>query len=373
MSRLDVVVVGAGLSGLYTCRGLQAAGVSFSVIEARNRPGGRILTEVETGSSTHDAFDLGPSWFWPEVYPPFATLLRELELAAFEQNTDGDVIVERMSREPSQRYRRISDGPRSMRIQGGTGALIRRLTEAMPRESISLNSRLTKMSLCEQGVDLTVSDVQGNTKTISTRHVIAALPPRLLEATVSFTPAIDEAVANRWRNTPTWMAGQAKFFALYDRPFWRESGLSGTAQSMVGPMAEIHDATTASGGAALFGFVGVPANQRAKFGQDAIASACVGQLARIFGPKAGLPLKTLLKDWASDPFTATERDRTPSHYFGSPNAPWVPSAWQDYLFLSGSETSHIEAGFLAGALEAASVAVDRVLRHANVEDRLATP
>lgn len=30
-------------------------------------------------------------------------------------------------------------------------------------------------------------------------------------------------------------------FAIYDRPFWREAGLSGTAQSMVGPLAEIHD------------------------------------------------------------------------------------------------------------------------------------
>ena len=34
------------------------------------------------------------------------------------------------------------------------------------------------------------------------------------------------------------MAPHAKFFAIYNQPFWRASGLSGTAQSMVGPMVE---------------------------------------------------------------------------------------------------------------------------------------
>jgi monoamine oxidase len=58
------------------------------------------------------------------------------------------------------------------------------------------------------------------------------------------------------------VASHAKFFALYDRSFWLEAGYSGTAESMVGPMAEIHDATTRSGHAALFGFLGVGAAER---------------------------------------------------------------------------------------------------------------
>lgn len=87
-----------------------------------------------------------------------------------------------------------------------------------------------------------------------------------MEASIAFDPAIEPATRLRWRDTPTWMAPHAKFFALYDRPSWREAGLSGMAQSMVGPMGEIHDATTAGGAAALFGFLGIDADRRATVG-----------------------------------------------------------------------------------------------------------
>ena len=39
------------------------------------------------------------------------------------------------------------------------------------------------------------------------------------------------------------MVGQAKALALYDRPVWRETGLSGSAFSRVGPLGELHDAS----------------------------------------------------------------------------------------------------------------------------------
>ncbi|MEM1154111.1 MAG: hypothetical protein AAGI44_08210 [Pseudomonadota bacterium] len=46
---------------------------------------------------------------------------------------------------------------------------------------------------------------------------------------------------------PTWMAGQAKVVAVYESPFWRDSGFSGDAMSRKGPLIEIHDASPASG------------------------------------------------------------------------------------------------------------------------------
>jgi len=39
----DVVVVGAGLAGLTAARTLAAAGLTPLVVEARERPGGRVL------------------------------------------------------------------------------------------------------------------------------------------------------------------------------------------------------------------------------------------------------------------------------------------------------------------------------------------
>ena len=158
------------------------------------------------------------------------------------------------------------------------------------------------------------------------------------------------------------MAPHAKFVTLYDRPFWREAGLPGTAQSMVGPMPEIHDATTASGQAALFGFLGVGADQRAALGEAAVTLACLEQLARLFGADARHPRAPLFKDWAADPLTATPADRVATGHPAPDLAPWVSGPWQAHLALAGSETSPSEPGYLAGAVVAAARAVDETLR-----------
>jgi monoamine oxidase len=355
--RTQVAIVGGGLAGLRAARLLHEAGVEFVLVEARDRLGGRILTVDHAGQPAEDGFDLGPSWYWPRVQPAVAGLIAEFGLPAFGQNNEGDVIFERMSREGPQRYRPFTQEQQTFRLAGGTAALVRALARELPREQILLSAPVTAMALRGDGVELTIRRADGTEETLVAGRVIAAMPPRLLEAAVSFTPEHDAATARRWRDTPTWMAPHAKFFAAYDRPFWREAGLSGTAQSMVGPMVEMHDATTASGEAALFGFLGVGADERAALGEEALTRACLDQLARIFGAEARSPRATLFKDWASDPLTATRDDRGGGGHPVPDPAPWVTGAWSERLMLAGSETSLSEPGYLAGAVQAAERAV----------------
>lgn len=361
VTKTAIAIVGAGLAGLYAARLLNAAGTDFVLIEARERLGGRIFTADDAGLPCEDGFDLGASWYWPHMQPAIGALVEELGLRTFCQNSDGDVIFERMSRETAQRYRALVQEHQTMRLIGGSGALVRALARELPAERILLGTRVTAMALVGDDIEMTLARADGRSETLTAAHVIAALPPRLLEATIAFTPDHDLATARKWRDTPTWMAPHAKFVAIYDRPFWREVGLSGTAQSMVGPMVEMHDATTASGSAALFGFLGVGAEQRGVMGEESLTRACLAQFARIYGAEARRPRKTLFKDWAADSLTATAADRAASGHIVPGDVSWVSGPWQERLALAGSETSPSEPGYLAGAVIAAKRAVAETL------------
>lgn len=361
----EVIIIGGGLSGLMAARRLHAEGVRFLLIEAGSRLGGRVLTADDTGAPASDGFDLGASWFWPHVQRDLAVLIDDLGLQCFAQDFAGDVVFERMSRETPQRYRPLDNKAQSMRLAGGTATLVEALARGLPAPSLCLGERVMHLILRAGAVDV-IGMAEGGARARSAGHVIAALPPRLLEATVSISPAVEAAAAERWRATATWMAPSAKFFAFYDQPFWREAGLSGTAQSFVGPMAEVHDATTASGAAALMGFVSLGADRRAALGREALAKACVAQLARIFGPEAGQPHRTLVKDWATDGLTATDLDRSAGAHPAAADEPWLAGRWAEHLRLAGSETSRFEPGFMAGAIEAGRAAAEAVLARLRV-------
>ena len=347
-----VAILGGGLAGLHAARLLHAAGVDAVVLEARDRLGGRILGADAAG------IDLGPSWYWPEMQPRLDALVRELGIAAFPQHDEGDVLVERVPGRPPQQFQGFRQAPRSMRLVGGTVALVQALARDLPPDRVQLGRRVTGLALGAADVTLTLAD---GAEPLVARHVIAALPPRLLAATVEFAPPLPPEVLRLWRDTPTWMAPHAKFVALYERPFWREAGLSGMAQSMLGPLGEIHDATTADGTAALFGFVGLDAARRSAVGEERLVRACLDQLARLFGGEAGRPVTTLLKDWAADPLTATAHDRQGGVHPIPQSGAWVCGLWGEHLSLAGSEAGTTAPGYLAGALEAADRSVAETL------------
>lgn len=357
MADIPVAIIGAGIAGLYAASLLHAEGIAFRILEARSRLGGRIHTTDAAGQASDDGFDLGASWFWPEMHPGIATLISQLGLAAFPQHDEGDVLVERQPNGPPHRLQGFRQEPRSIRLAGGTGALVAALAAKLPKGAVQLGAQVTRVALDDQQTILSLRDATGAGSSLAANHVIAAIPPRLIDATIAFSPEIEPAMRRRWRDTATWMAPHAKFFALYDRPFWREAGLSGMAQSMVGPLAEIHDATTASGAAALFGFVGIDADRRDAVGREVLVRACLDQLVRLFGIEATRPHATMLQDWAADPLTATADDRTGGAHPLPQRVAWVTGAWREHLSLAGSETSVSAPGYLAGALDAAERAV----------------
>ncbi|WP_396129170.1 NAD(P)-binding protein [Exiguobacterium mexicanum] len=77
----SIAIIGAGVSGLYAAPLLTEKGYDVPVFEARNRIGGRVLS--------HNGFDLGPTWYWPETETTITQLVDQLGLQAFSQYTAG--------------------------------------------------------------------------------------------------------------------------------------------------------------------------------------------------------------------------------------------------------------------------------------------
>lgn len=83
---VDVVVVGAGASGLYAARSLVRAGASVVLLEARNRVGGRLL---KTNTIRGGWVDLGAQWVGPTQTKAVA-LVKQLGLKKFEWKPETD-------------------------------------------------------------------------------------------------------------------------------------------------------------------------------------------------------------------------------------------------------------------------------------------
>ena len=357
---VETLIVGGGLSGLAIARELQRLKRPCQIVEARQRIGGRILTQcVGLGAKTA-AFDLGPSWFWPGQ-ERIEALISELGLVVFEQYSDG-VLVYENEQGRVQHGEGYASMRGSLRVRGGLSRLVDALARDIPEPSIRLNYRV---SAVRREGDLMLSCVvHAGSETefiIRSQKVVLALPPRLAASTIDLAEVVPRAKLEMMAAIPTWMAGHAKVVAVYERPFWRERGLSGDAMSRRGPLMEIHDASPSEGGPyALFGFVGVSAQDR--IDERALRHACVQQLARLFGPQAGEPIDLILKDWAQDVLTAAPLDRKPlTHHpaYGLPKS--LSSLCDGRLILGSTETASQFGGYLEGALEAAERCIGELL------------
>ena len=362
--RVRVAIVGGGLSGLFAAHRLQSLGErDWVLFEARPRLGGRILSapvDAKGAAATEamNRFDLGPTWFWPEMQPELDEAVAGLGLARFAQFDAGDLLLERSPREPVQRLGGCASSPASMRLVGGMASLIDALASRLPVGQLRTGHVVRELRRTGPHAELLVQGPGDQPLAWQAEHVLLALPPRLAAHRLVFSPALPAPLLAQWQATPTWMAPHAKCLAVFDAPFWREQGLSGQARSARGPMVEIHDASMPGGSAALFGFVGVPAHVRHGLSPEALQAHCQAQFVRLFGEAAAHPRALFVKDWAADPFTATPADLNASgHHAPAPVSHAADGPWAGCLTGIASEWSPQFPGYVAGAVEAARLGV----------------
>lgn len=353
VENIDTVIIGGGLSGIYAAALLSRKKESFVLLEARYRIGGRILSPEHQGFFS----DLGPSWYWPDIHPRMASLVRTLGLSGYRQFEEGygrlqhtDGAVHTVAGYPME--------PLSWRLEGGMIGLITALRKQIPKNAVRLNHPVCRIEKASSGTLLDVGDPGSAPRVrLKARKTILALPPRLAAATIPFDPELSHPLTQEMLKIGTWMAGQAKFCAIYDEPFWRQRGLSGQAFSQQGPMGELHDGSNHHGGPyGLTGFVGIPAVQRHH--PEHLIKAILAQLALLYGAPAGEPLTCFYRDWAREPYTATRYDQPPmvAHPLYHPPA-GKTAIWDGRIHFAGTETVRENGGYLEGALAAAERAV----------------
>lgn len=87
----DVIIIGAGVAGISAARQLKAAGIRTLILEARDRIGGRVLTDTQTLGRK---FDRGPYWLHNKATNPLVPLARTAGTALIESSYENSNIFD---------------------------------------------------------------------------------------------------------------------------------------------------------------------------------------------------------------------------------------------------------------------------------------
>ncbi|MBO1255008.1 FAD-dependent oxidoreductase [Alteromonas sp. 5E99-2] len=359
MQKTDVVIIGAGLSGLYSAMLLKQNKVPYLLLEAKHSVGGRI-TSTKDSCESDVGFDLGPTWIFPHQQK-IQHFANDIGIALFQQYIQGDALFQRPNSINPERFSGAGGMP-LLRVKGGMSTVVTKLLEQIDKDYLRTNHKVYGLKRLNDKWQVSV-DNNGQEHTYESTHIILALPPRMITRHLSVDKWASDQLVAELNSSQTWMSAQAKFVVSYKKPFWRENGLSGQAFSQVVPLVEMHDASLQEhGDYALFGFIGLDAQQRKHYSEDQLKTACLQQLCFFYGDVAKDYQDCEIKDWAKDQFVASPLDCTePSKHPSFNTAKYSTNMKNQHLYFAGSEFSTSEPGYLEGAIQATEAAISQLL------------
>ena len=453
--KVDVVVVGAGVAGLTAAREVVKAGKSVTVLEARNRVGGRVVSKdlgagkhsergatfvgptqdhilavmKDVGVGTYDTYNIGENVYVndgqrstysdqgptgtapqdPVILADLATVVTQLDQmstqvpvdAPWESPSAGNWDAQTLESWINQnsltpQFRKLvpaatrpifgadprelsllfvlfyiaasgnetnpgtfernfntRQGGQQWRCVGGSQRIPQKLA-AQLRRRIILSSPVRRIQQVSGGVRV-ISDRAA----LSAKHVIVALPPALagrIDYTPDLPPERDQFMQRVGQGALVMVA------AVYDKPFWREKGLNGTAVSTEGLVNATFDDSPEDGTpGVVFGFVGGDAART--FNRMAPAErrqGVINDFVKYFGPEAASPRDYFESNWTKETWSR-----------GCPVAIYPPGAMLAYghvlrepagrIHWAGTETSTYWNGYLDGAVRSGERAAKEVL------------
>jgi monoamine oxidase len=417
MPERDAIVVGAGFTGLSAALELVEAGLDVLLLEARERVGGKVESETLADGTR---VDTGGQFFCRDMRELMA-LIEQHGKTPVMTHYDGEPIY-RPPVSPQQGYARwqgvdalrdrmIATDPDDPDLAKLTVAdwvarqddvpadvrksflrLIKGLWCRAPEEVAftwlaSNDRRITNTysememflpgtlhALADQlaarlghrlrpgtpatGIDYSdtsVTVIAGDERFLAKR-VILALPPVMIRR-LPFSPALPERLQEA---LSAWAPGlSVKLQVSYDKPFWRERGLSGAVmwhepQGLYACDASHDDY------AGLIVFVGGPeAQQWHGRPREELTAFIREQLSAAFGPEGGNPSDIHVRDWVDDPWSGgaysdviVDLDARYAEEIINEGVSRVHFASSE---LSPSYPGYVEGAIVAGRLSAARV------------------
>ncbi|MBV8996876.1 MAG: flavin monoamine oxidase family protein [Pseudonocardiales bacterium] len=294
-------------------------------------PGARMLIDYVTrGTTTCEPSDL--------------SLLYMLNYVAAAGNDD---VVGSLSRVI------VTAGGATMhRIVGGSQR-IPELLAANLGDSLSLFTPVRRITQHDQSVIIHTED-----REITAQRVIVATPPFAANQ-IEYDPPLPTGrreLAERLLH-----GAQIKACAVFDRPFWRDTGLSGYVVSDSGPVQNVWDNTPVSGtpGVLMCFIKGNAAANLNDTSDEILRKKIVDNLVAYFGPNVAEPQEIFIKRWHQEPWIMgcpgslappgllTAQGRTLREPVGR-------------IHWSGTETAKYWQGFMDGAVSAGNRAAAEV-------------
>ena len=344
----DVIIVGAGLSGLTTAYKLNQSGINCLVLEARNRPGGRINT-------LDGPLEMGATWLGSQ-HQHLQKLLQELDIELFEQFTDGKISYEVGQNQPVQYFDMPPGQAPSFRIKGGTSKLIQYLIDNQQGKEIVYESIVKSITNTENGVKVLLK----NDKDYHASQVVITLPPQLTQANLSFNPPLSSEKQSVMQNTHTWMGESIKYGVTYSQPFWKSKGLSGMGFSQAGVIQEVHDhCNFEEDFFALKGFLNP--NLRA-FRMEDREKLVIDCFVKLFGEDAKDYLNYDETVWQNDAYTSLAKATSVAPHQNNGHELLREKVFDDKVIFSGTETSPIYGGYMDGAVYSGLSSAQQVLK-----------
>jgi monoamine oxidase len=252
-------------------------------------------------------------------------------------------------------------GAQQDRFHGGSQRIAVLLAEALGKGQMRLGSPVRRIEHGDGGVVLHADgpDDEPSGLKVHARRAIVAVPPTLA-GRISYDPPLP---ARRDQLTQRMPQGTViKTMAVYDRPFWRDEGLSGQAASNVGPARVVFDNSPPDGNpGVLLGFLeGRVARQWGARPAAERREAVLAGHVRLFGPRAAKPERFIERVWAEEEWTR-----------GCYGCLMVTGGWTEYgdalrtpigpLHWAGAETATVWNGYMDGAVQSGERAASEVL------------